>query len=203
MRRRASSLLLLVALAACGEREAPPPPSDARIEGPPVASFVEEWIPPATGSGNFEVCLQDAAENDFQKVVLPDRVLFTSWGPMQASLLVGGGRFPGAGDNDPQAAHLRSYAVVTTRAVTLTVDAPCALVPARVAVGSFGGTQQSVPGDLRYIFQAVALTVDPAFRVGPGDDPKTPGETAIVMGLIHGTAVADIAEPTPLEDPAL
>jgi hypothetical protein len=146
------------------------------------------------------VCLQDAAENDLQRVVLPERVLFTSWGPLQGSLLAGGGRYPGSGDNDPQSAHLRSYAVVTTRAVTLTVDAPCVLVSARVAVGPFGGTQQTVPRHLRYVFQAVALSVDPDFRVGPAGDPMSAAEDAISMGLVNGVAVEDVAQPTPLEE---
>src|SRR5437899_755174 len=82
-----------LALTACGGEPAEPAHTAEPVSFPVVKSegappaFQVTWVPPAKGSGNFEVCLtNDAAENGIKRVTIPDNVVMVSGGQLVASL---------------------------------------------------------------------------------------------------------------------
>lgn len=123
--------------------------------GPPP-TFKAEWVPPAKGSGNFEVCLRKtAAEDGLTTVTIPDNVVLQSWGQLVTDL-----REPLNGDprviasiHAPDLTDATSYAVITTEPVTLTTAQPCRITTVRAATNDgFRWTHEIVPADLHYVF---------------------------------------------------
>jgi hypothetical protein len=177
--------LALVLLAAC--------------DGAPTAAgpgFDTRWIPDASGEGNFQICLAEAEGHDLSTITLPARVLFRSWGPMTSSLLTANGPTVAPNENGT----LHQFAVLTLAPAVLSADAPCARVPARLAIGQFGGTATSLPAEWHELFQPDGtLEIDDQFRTWPTHGPATPATDAMNMDLINATPVAAIANPVTLQ----
>lgn len=177
--------LALVLLAAC--------------DGAPLASgsgLDKRWIPDASGEGAFQICLADAEAHDLSTITLPARVLFRSWGPMTSSLLTANGPTVAPNENGT----LHQFAVLTLAPAVLTAEAPCARVPARLAIGPFGGTSTSLTAERHELFQPDGtLEIDDQFRTWPAHGPTTPATAAMNMDLINATPVAAIADAVTLQ----
>jgi hypothetical protein len=165
-----------------------------------VPVFQREFVPPANGSGNFEICLSDdAKENDVKKVTLPSGSIFQSWGQMTGPLrvsssfdinTVGGDNKAGAG-----------YAVVTTQPVVLSLERPCEVTSVKaVTHEGFQFVHDTIPVELHLSFQAGGL-----FETQAGDisDEQTKDDalgTAFGGGMINGTPIADVEHVQHLRD---
>ncbi|WP_374469640.1 hypothetical protein [Phenylobacterium sp.] len=176
-----------LALAACSEE--------------PVPAFRPEWIPPASGDGNFQVCVVDAREEGISELRLPAGLLFTSWGQITDSLLAGGGHNPQGTSLDEKHSDQRAYGLVTLEPVTLTVRDPCRRLPARAIITENSGRWASIPASLHYLFQAKAgLRVQPDGRLTPARDDESFDMDALIMGLVVGVPLADVGEPLMLRE---
>ncbi len=201
-----------MALAAChnpsaadgaheGQARAPDPNSlEASAKPIPVHAFEEKFIPPAQGSGNFEVCLgREAKEDGIARVTVPAAAIFKSWGQVTGDLrdpssfdmnTVAGKDWPGMG-----------YAVVLVRPVTLTAAELCRITEARaVTHQGMGLLHENVPLELHLSFQADGLT-----ETAGGDiENEQPADEALRdafgSGQINGSPVRDVAGVRRLRD---
>jgi hypothetical protein len=163
MKLAASAALII--LSACSKPTEPSVPAAPSELIPPQAQaggapppFQASWVPAAPGSGNFEICLtKDAAENGIAHVTIPANVVLTSWGRMVTSLRDRASISPpdplvtwGTKDQRREAT---SYAVITTKPVTLSTDEPCRITSVRTARNEgFDWARDEAPAGLHFIY---------------------------------------------------
>lgn len=188
----------LMSLAGCGSGADPKPAASATMQS--------VKLPPATGSGNFQICLStDVGADEVGEVIMPARIIFQSWGPMHGSLSGPSSNDPRALGVDRVAKEFTSYAVVTTEPFKVSPASRCIRVNARAAVSQgFRWSHQDVPETIHYSFQAEDLEVseDWTIHAPSGEDQNPPPARQLLMsGALNGTPVQDIGAHVVLVDP--
>ena len=192
--RNISALGLAFAVAACNQPTAQAPTNEL------APHFRADYIPNASGKGNFEICLSnDAAENGMNSITLPGNLIFQSWGEITGNL-----RDPEAFDHKTIDGRTPlpdgvKYAVILTTPVHLTAANPCIITTADAILNNgFSFTHDTVPNDLHLNFQANGLyrtekdTID--------NKPKEPLLSATAGGYLIGTPISDISDAVTLRD---
>jgi hypothetical protein len=193
----------LMALTGCGKGVQAPSASAA------APAFQTAWIPPATGEGNFEICLDnDAKENGLIRVVVPTNVIMQSWGQLAASLKEKTNTDPRAtgGERSPEIDELTAYAVVTTKSVTLTLDQPCKMTTVRAALNSgFRWSHDTIGADQHMAFKPYPTrlkgTILTADQWGTRKSDGVSGN-AISEEAFSGYVVKDVGNAVGLNDPS-
>lgn len=194
MRRDTLAVLLLVS--ACTDQQGKPKPSPTQTRLP---AFQQSFVPPAVGTGNFEICLSDeSGASGLNNVTLPPGIIFASFGQITGNLR---GELnydinSVAQQNDFEG---EKYAVVTTRAATLNLKTPCVLTDVRaVEDEGFRFSHRQVPVNLHLNFQAGGLYKTNRNRIA--NDLKDPLLSATEGGFVLGTPIKDVTEFVLLKD---
>lgn len=142
----------------------------------------------ATAGDNFKICVA-ADKEDFRtpRIVIPPGLIFESWGRLIGDLTDPTPDFAWR-EGDQRNDH---YGVVITRQVVLTAAKRCATTTAQVVLSQAWGLQHPVVTQgANLFFQALAI------ESYGGDPMKLPNHLGeyIVMGILNGTAIADIRD---------
>jgi hypothetical protein len=186
-------IVMLSVLASCGREHGEPK------SAPRAAVFNPAWLPAANGTGNLLVCLdKDVAPEELEKVTMPDRLLFQSWGRQLGPLRNKESFDPNAMKMGLEANALSSYAVMTIEPLTVSQEQPCTKVRVRAAISQgFRWSHEVVPANLHFMFQVEDLEVTPDFKLE--GQMKLPESSLVKQVLLGGslfaTPIAPIGDP--------
>jgi hypothetical protein len=199
--------------------EASPKLDKAAAPAPPPAPFQASFIPAVSGDGNFEICLKKeiSGDPDFKPFTIPANIVFQSWGQLVKDLRESQNnedRAIGGDLRDPAVKELTSYAVVTTKPVSLSRAHECVKTTVRAATSDgFVWMHTRAPASKHYVFAPYPNVLKGRFILSQQwgssttDKPDGPSRggiagDAIAEEYFSGALVADAGDPVRLlEEP--
>jgi hypothetical protein len=197
---RGRVLLCLIALTACSDRNPKAQHTSIANPGAALPAFQSSFVPPASGKGNFEVCLSDEADESGLKAVrLPPGTIFQSFGQMTGNLRGSLNFDKRATSGEVTDFEGSKYAVVLTAPVLISTKSPCVLTDVdTVKSDGFKFTHDRVATALHLNFQATGIYKGRGNTIA--NDLKGNLQSATEGGFVFGTPVADITTTQSLQD---